>query len=218
MCSSSQYSRQRGKNMVQIGPPQNVADWVTSKQGTDRKDTCLPESNTIPDRRFFTIVLNKPKAVSVWRLFRPLGRAGGPVLTPCAQAASLVESVRFWIINRVNITLKHTPSLHWAENHQWPAPRAPISPLILACLCVCLLGSVFWVRILFFHPNQPWILQQWPCLSVSSARIQAWATMVCFWKTQTVLENMLKHQKNDLGVRNLCFFNHKGTECWPWKS
>lgn len=214
---SSQYSRQRGQNRVQTGPPQNVADWATSKQGTDQKDTCPPESNTIPDGRFFTTVPNKPKAVSVWRLFRPLGRAEGPVPAPCAQAASLVESVRSWIINRVNVTLKPTPSLHWAENHQWPAPRAPISLLILVDLFACLV-QFFESGSYSFHLNRPWILQQWPCLCFSSARIHAWATMVCFWKTQTVLANILKQIKNDLGFRNLCFSNHKGTECWKWKS
>lgn len=189
------------------------------KQGTDHKDTCLPESNRIPDGRFFTLVPNKPKAVSVWRLFRPLGRAEGPMNAPCSQAALLVESVRSWIINRVNITLKPTPSLHWAENYQCPAPRAPISPLFLVGWFACLLGSAFWVSILFFLPNRPWILEQWPYLSFLQCKDSGMNHHGLLLKNTNSSSKYIKTLiKNDLSFRNLCFSNHKGTECGPWKS
>lgn len=138
------------------------------------------------------------------------------MIAPCSQAASLVESVRSWIINRVNITLKPTSSLHWAENHQWPAPRAPISPLILV-------GLLAWSSFL----SQDLILSPKPALDLTATALPQFLQCkdsgmshhgLLLKNTNSPSKYVKTAIKNDPGFRNLCFSNHKGTECGPWKS
>lgn len=89
---SSQYSRQRGQNRVRLGHLKVLQTGPHQNRVQTRK-THAHQSQTqflIGDSLQWSLTNQRQY---LWKLFRPLGRAEGPMLTPCAYLGSFSSGV-----------------------------------------------------------------------------------------------------------------------------